>query len=1114
MVRRRRLIIWFLVAAVVAAALLYTLGPRLLARPVAASALHAVFGDCAQVGSVDFDAAGSVVLREVVITPTDSSRPLFRADKITAKISPAGLLALGPTLSNIKIEGFSADFSYNADTGRWNFESVRFNRPTGDGRLPVVAASGGRLNITRLEHGREATVLSTPVSLEIAPAEDAPKTRRISLSSPVDNPPLNIEALWNRTSKEMTLTGRVGQLYCPVMGNTLTIAGLSAALHYDDNSLQLANCEVRLGENTLFTASGAIKDLSNRPAYSLQLHGKNVPVTPETTPNAMVYSTDLLAHLPAGAQRFFQRYNPQGLVDFSLQIAGTWPEIKTEQMSGHILCRNARVCYEKFPYPIEHLTGRINFTGSDFTLEPLKGRHGPAQFTITGSTVKTESGRRNELALNVRDLQVDNELWSAMGPGLKKLWFVFAPSGRVDADYHLQTSPAEGKRRRLNLHLADVDAVCQYFPYPLEHLTGEITVKNSSADVQKITSEFAGRKVTISGRADHIRSGEPEFDFLITAENIPMDSTLRDSLSARQKKLYDQFEIDGRTDARLKVTSAGGEISNVRYSGRVAINADTFLYKKIPVELTNVQALLDVNRQQIKIDRFHGDCNTGRASLTGQIVPPTEDRPIEYDLTLDADAVELDQELARALPGHLGETLEQLNARGGVNLTGRIAQKPSANRPDYELAVECLDTGIDYDKLAYPWHNITGLVQLAPGRLSLHEVSATADTGAEKTHLQVDGDISFNDRTIQKAELGLTGENFVFDDPTTQLLEAIWPGVVTHLSPAGRFDIAQANLNLSYDAGGNRNVQFAGRVKPNACRFGRDDLAEDVSATADVRILHHSEQGLLQGQVSVESGRLQIEGKQLTDATAQFVYDPAQKRWSSEDFLARCYDGKVTGSVEIIRNTGWEYTTQVYLEGINLAKFLAAGQTPARTPPPQPQDAPSESQTSASPEPAPTKGTLSGWGSMSGKLGNTPGRLGRLRLTVENMQIGRLSLLARIVAALKLSFHQQPAFSRMRLDAFLEGDRVLLERVDLLGQAVSMRGRGNLILSTRQINADFAATLMGLKREPTLLQSLAIGLGPAFVKVEVRGNLSDPKITTRPLPMVKESLEILGTKKP
>ena len=48
--------------------------------------------------------------------------------------------------------------------------------------------------------------------------------------------------------------------------------------------------------------------------------------------------------------------------------------------------------------------------------------------------------------------------------------------------------------------------------------------------------------------------------------------------------------------------------------------------------------------------------------------------------------------------------------------------------------------------------------------------------------------------------------------------------------------------------------------------------------------------------------------------------------------------------------------------------------------------------------------------------------------------------------------------------------------------------------------------------EPSVLQSLAEGLGIAVVRMEITGNFYDPEVKTRALPVIKEAVRILGTK--
>ncbi|MHC4571514.1 MAG: hypothetical protein ACYS0C_05510 [Planctomycetota bacterium] len=48
--------------------------------------------------------------------------------------------------------------------------------------------------------------------------------------------------------------------------------------------------------------------------------------------------------------------------------------------------------------------------------------------------------------------------------------------------------------------------------------------------------------------------------------------------------------------------------------------------------------------------------------------------------------------------------------------------------------------------------------------------------------------------------------------------------------------------------------------------------------------------------------------------------------------------------------------------------------------------------------------------------------------------------------------------------------------------------------------------------EPSVLQSLAEGLGIAVVRMEVTGKVYEPQVKTRALPVIKDSLQIFGTK--
>jgi len=101
----------------------------------------------------------------------------------------------------------------------------------------------------------------------------------------------------------------------------------------------------------------------------------------------------------------------------------------------------------------------------------------------------------------------------------------------------------------------------------------------------------------------------------------------------------------------------------------------------------------------------------------------------------------------------------------------------------------------------------------------------------------------------------------------------------------------------------------------------------------------------------------------------------------------------------------------------------------------------------------------------------------------------------------------------MEVDSYIRGDKLWIEQLDMSGNSVAFQGSGVLDLDKDDLNL----TLLARSRrrlahaEPTALQALTEGLGGAAVRMEIAGPLSNPSASTKPLPVLQESLKILGT---
>ena len=211
--------------------------------------------------------------------------------------------------------------------------------------------------------------------------------------------------------------------------------------------------------------------------------------------------------------------------------------------------------------------------------------------------------------------------------------------------------------------------------------------------------------------------------------------------------------------------------------------------------------------------------------------------------------------------------------------------------------------------------------------------------------------------------------------------------------------------------------------------------------------------------------------------------------------MGDCYDGRVLGSLEVAADReAPEYLIRLALHQVDLRQFLQAGDSGAAA------------------EKNYSSGTMDASLSLGARVGKTSSRLGSCQVLVTDMQVGKVSPLANLLSVLRLSEPTDYMFERMLVDSYIRQDRLLIRTFDMAGRNVAFAGSGTMDLPTEEMN--LLLTARGRRvavAEPSLLESLTEGLGVAVVRMEVTGKAGDPHVETKTLPVIEDSLKILGT---
>jgi hypothetical protein len=250
------------------------------------------------------------------------------------------------------------------------------------------------------------------------------------------------------------------------------------------------------------------------------------------------------------------------------------------------------------------------------------------------------------------------------------------------------------------------------------------------------------------------------------------------------------------------------------------------------------------------------------------------------------------------------------------------------------------------------------------------------------------------------------------------------------------------------------------------------------------------------GDMNFYGENVRFKGKSLARVDTVLDYNTESGQWLSKYFVADFYDGKMIGKLQLNKSDsgGLEYLLEASVAGGDLKKFL------------------SDTDKESRPEEHYSSGSINGSLSVVGSLVEGNIRLGRCRLKIIDMEVGKLSPLAKLLTVLNLNEPSDYAFDQMTVDAYIQDNKMFFRQIDLSGKSLAFYGSGWLDLRSNDINLTLTARGPRLvAASPSILQSLTEGLSRAVIRVEVKGNAGDPQVTTRPLPVIKETLEILGT---
>ncbi|HKB03043.1 MAG TPA: hypothetical protein VKD90_12535 [Gemmataceae bacterium] len=831
----------------------------------------------------------------------------------------------------------------------------------------------------------------------------------------------------------------------------------------------------------------------------------------------------------------------------------------------HFDLRNGRCRSPLLPAPVEQLALKARVKDGDLTIESLTGRLGESglDVKVEVDAPKVDSAvpiillsptdleeRVRRLEVTVSDLIVGPDLFERLPPKFAEARDLFSPAGPVDVTYEQRRAPP-GPAKRLVFRAKGMTARYSGFPYPADHIRGTIEAAIDEDAPPRyevdLVGEASGKPVTLKGRVTGGR--EREVDLVLTGSDIVLDKGLIDALP-------DDYPATVR---RLNPTATGDFTAKIRHNARIRrdfgpeafdnefdirVRTGSLTYEDFPYPLRNLSGNLLIRTlpdAPAPTDQprhppgawveFRDFTATGSGGCKLRAKGSCGEEPGGSLLTLEVkgEGVPFDGELSRAIARLKIETAwSTFDPSGRMNceVHARIHDRsPPPGQPDPPFVpARDLELGLSFNGptlrptfFPYQLTEAAGQVMYAGGQVDLQQFRAKHG----KTIVTLS-----TAKVLLPPERGFWADLYdvkmspvVFDREFLAALPGGLRSACLGLEPQGNFSLHARRMVIDDQPKGRppaRTVpqvtDFTARGTSPAPRTTFPTIYWDgavtfrdaqmktgvpwdsVTGQFSSRGLYMGDRlGRVVGNLAIDRGR--VLKQPVETLSARFEVDPAKPDVVSIPWLnGRLYGGEVGGQARLELGTPVRFDLSLNGSRLKLEEFARVNKLGPKT---DIQGLATAQLSLSNPiDPATRLPVLQG----SGTIDVPNGKMLDLPIMLDVIKLARLRPMDHT------AFEEAHAVFRIR------GDRVKVGQLDLLGNAISLGGEGEMNLDGSDAQYEFYTVWTNIRNMLGGGGDIAGRVSGNLFRIRVAGDLGSdrpPRVTQEALPGIVDPIRRL-----
>ncbi len=819
----------------------------------------------------------------------------------------------------------------------------------------------------------------------------------------------------------------------------------------------------------------------------------------EGTANGIEISPDLRQSLPAELAEALQPAGDlRGLADVEFRVASDpgHPDQPRFKIEGVLLDGQSRET--PLPIPLTDVKAEFYCDNDQLRIEELTARSSEGTLWLQFSRHGQGPTAAVRLDARLRNWNLEPRLLALLPADVRASVQRFSPTGLIHADL-LATFDGRQWNTDVLVQCVDVSLALAEFPYRLTHGSGRIGLKDDvlTVDVQALA---AGETVTVKGAMKHPGPQGTGAVDVVLERPIPIDAQLLAAMPDSLREVVGSLSPRGMISFNGHFAKDDPHSDAIRHRVRIGLFDCSVRYEYFPYPIDRIRGTITIEDGTWGFENLHGYNDVGYIRCDGGWTPDATGG--ELRLRFVATDLPLEDELRDALPESARTMWASVRPRGAVD---HVQADVVYRYPDDHCTVDVRAQkwperqdaprrSIRLEPVAFPYRldDVAGSIRFHDGRLEIEDLSARH------------GDLTlsmvgFCDQTESQWSMQLdriTVDRLRADRDLIAALPKPLAQAVTALNPSGLVnvtgslkltgplvddDMVSAGWDLSIDMengsieGGFPLKQIRGGVRlvgnaKGSSFFTQGELNIDSLIASDIQVTN------LRGPIWLEPNRVMLGS----------WTDPQLSGGGPRPVTAQVFGGTLSGDVNVSLGESPHFAARVTLTDANLAEFAR--------------------------EAAPGLGRVSGRMhaglSISGTAGEAHTYSGSGSVRLREADIYEVPLMFALLKLLRIRRPDSTAFTSSDIEFRVGGGRVNIDRADLNGDAISLRGRGEIEFD-RRVNMDFY-TMVGRGDVRVPIITPALGLASRqLLLIHLAGSLDQPDAERKALPGLNDTLQQL-----